>query len=105
MQATAYMNQYQQAVPPLQAQQEMVQEVGQAAYTGSNRRPRTPRRRAWVASSPGWSSAWPEHRSSTPAGAGATLLHSQADTGDRQARPCNGSTSSPSYCKNLTQPT
>lgn len=38
MQANAYMNQYQQAVPPLQAQQEMVQEVGQAAYTGSNRR-------------------------------------------------------------------
>jgi hypothetical protein len=37
MQASAYMNQYQAAVPPLQAQQEMVQEVGQAAYTGSNR--------------------------------------------------------------------
>jgi hypothetical protein len=37
MQASAYMNQYQAAVPPLQTQQEMVQEVGQAAYTGSNR--------------------------------------------------------------------
>ncbi|GEM_PF-3822103 len=37
MQATAYMNQYQAALPPLSAQEEMVQPVGQATYTGSNR--------------------------------------------------------------------
>jgi hypothetical protein len=37
MQATAYLNQYQAAVPPLQAQQEMVQTIGQATYSGSNR--------------------------------------------------------------------
>ncbi len=37
MKATAYLNQYQQAVPPLQTQQEMVQQIGQATYTGSNR--------------------------------------------------------------------
>jgi hypothetical protein len=37
MQANAYMNQYQAALPPLQSQQEMVQQVGQAAYNGSNR--------------------------------------------------------------------
>ncbi len=37
MQANAYMSQYQAALPPLATQQEMVQEVGTAAYTGSNR--------------------------------------------------------------------
>jgi hypothetical protein len=37
MQATAYMNQYQAALPALSAQEEMVQPVGQATYTGSNR--------------------------------------------------------------------
>ena len=37
MQANAYMNQYNAALPPLQSQQEMVQEVGQATYSGNNR--------------------------------------------------------------------
>jgi hypothetical protein len=37
MQANAYSNQYDAALPPLQSQQEMVQEVGQASYSGSNR--------------------------------------------------------------------
>lgn len=37
LQANAYMNQYNSALPPLQAQEEMVQQVGSAVYTGSNR--------------------------------------------------------------------
>lgn len=36
--AQAYQNQYNQAVPPLSVQQEMVQQVGNATYTGSNQR-------------------------------------------------------------------
>jgi capsular polysaccharide biosynthesis protein len=38
MQAAAYMNQYDAAVPPLQAQEEMIQQVGQAVYSGDNRK-------------------------------------------------------------------
>ncbi len=38
LQADAYMNQYNAALPPLQSQQEMVQEVGTAVYNGSNRK-------------------------------------------------------------------
>jgi hypothetical protein len=37
IQATAYMNQYQAALPPMQAQEEMVQPVGQATPGGNNR--------------------------------------------------------------------
>ena len=37
LEANAYQNQYFTALPPLQTQQEMVQQVGQATYTGSNR--------------------------------------------------------------------
>ena len=37
MQADAYLNQYNSALPPLQTQQEMVQQVGTATYTGNNR--------------------------------------------------------------------
>lgn len=37
LQADAAMNQYNSALPPLQEQQEMVQQVGKAVYTGSNR--------------------------------------------------------------------
>jgi hypothetical protein len=39
IQAEADQNDYDAAVPPLQTQQEMVQEVGSATYTGSNRKP------------------------------------------------------------------
>jgi len=38
LQANAYMNQYNSALPPLQQQQEMVQQVGTAVYNGSNRK-------------------------------------------------------------------
>ena len=38
LQADAYMNQYNSALPPLQQQQEMVQQVGTAVYNGSNRK-------------------------------------------------------------------
>lgn len=38
LQAQAYSSQYTAAVPPLQIQQEMVQQVGNASYTGSNRK-------------------------------------------------------------------
>ncbi len=37
LQANAYMNQYNSALPPLDTQQEMVQQVGSAVYSGSNR--------------------------------------------------------------------
>jgi capsular polysaccharide biosynthesis protein len=39
LQASAYSNQYNQALPPLQAQQEMVQQVGIATYSSNNRKP------------------------------------------------------------------
>ena len=38
LQADAYMNQYNSALPPLQEQQEMVQQVGTAVYNGSNQK-------------------------------------------------------------------
>jgi hypothetical protein len=38
LQASAYMTEYDAAIPPLQVQQEMVQPVGLATYSGSNRK-------------------------------------------------------------------
>jgi hypothetical protein len=38
MQADAYLNQYDAALPPLQQQEEMVQQVGTATYTSNNRK-------------------------------------------------------------------
>jgi len=38
LQANAYIDQYNSALPPLQEQQEMVQQVGTAVYNGSNRK-------------------------------------------------------------------